>query len=123
MKQIIFALVTSAIIMAPAFATSAQAAGTGTVTNVIHNTVGAVHSIVGGAGTTTGGSAGSMNGSAGASIGASPNGIDIASGLGLGSLISSGGQNDPATNGFYLGAQSDGNGLVSFQITKTLFRF
>lgn len=114
MKKTVFAVLASVMMATPALA-----ADKGVVAGVVHNAVGIANSIVGGGGTAAGGGSTSLGG------GTSPSGspINISTGLGFGITPAPDAQNDASTNGFYLGAQSDGNGFVSFQVTKTLFRF
>ena len=114
MKKTVFAVLASVLI-----ATPAMAANKGVVAGVVHNVVGMANSIVGGGGAAAGG--GSTNLGGGTSTSGGP--INISTGLGIGIPPAPGAPNGASTNGFYLGAQSDGNGFVSFQVTKTLFRF
>ncbi|MFZ3034456.1 MAG: hypothetical protein WA138_10635 [Parvibaculum sp.] len=114
MKKTFFAVLAGVMIVTPALA-----AGKSGVASVVHNAVGLANSIVGGGGTAVGGGSTSLGG--GASVSGGP--INISTGLGIGIPPAPGALNSSSTNGFYLGAQSDGNGFVSLQITKTLFRF
>ena len=114
MKKTIFAVLASVVIATPALA-----ADKGVVAGVVHNVVGMASSIVGGGGAAAGG--GSTNLGGGTSTSGGP--INISTGPGFGIAPAPGAQNDASTNGFYLGARSDGNGFVSIQVTKTLFRF
>ena len=114
MKKTILAVLTSVVIATPALA-----ADKGVVAGVVHNVVGMANSIVGGGGAAAGG--GSTNPGGGTSASGDP--INISTGFGFGIPPAPGAQNNRSTNGFYLGAQSDGNGFVALQVTKTLFRF
>ena len=114
MKKTVFAVLASVLI-----ATPAMAANKGVVAGVVHNVVGMANSIVGGGGAAAGGGSTNLGGGTSAPGGM----VNISTGLGFGIPPAPGAQNGASTNGFYLGAQSDGNGFVSFQVTKTLFRF
>lgn len=119
LKQTLFALTASALFLAPAFATPALAADNG---GVVHNVTRTVNSVIGGAGVTGGGSSslGASASTPGGVVGLST-GIDLSTGRGTN--IVPGGDMESAANGFYIGAQSDSNGFMTVQVTKTLIRF
>jgi len=105
MKKMVFTVLASVMLMTPAMAAQ------GKVANTVQNIVGTGQSVLGGGSGATGGTT-NISG-----------GPDLSTGPNLGIFRNPVGQDDGATNGFYFGAQSDGNGFVALQVTKTLFKF